>query len=41
MEEPKTLAYKIIADVAGYTDDVGRPSRSSGITKRGVEELDA
>lgn len=41
MEEAKTLAYKIIADVAAYTDDVGRPSHIYGITERGVEELDA
>ena len=41
MEEAKTLAYKVIADVAARTDDVGRPSHIYGITAQGIEELDA
>jgi hypothetical protein len=41
MEEGKTLAFKVIADVAARTDDVGRPSHIYGITEHGIEELDA
>jgi ATP-dependent protease HslVU (ClpYQ) peptidase subunit len=40
IEEAKTVAYKIIADVAAYTDDVGRPAYIYGITEHGIEELD-
>jgi hypothetical protein len=41
MEEAKVLAYKVIADVAAKTDDVGRPAHIYGITEHGIGELDA
>jgi hypothetical protein len=41
MEEAKVVAYKVISDVSAFTDDVGQPRQIIGITKDGVEELDA
>jgi hypothetical protein len=40
MEEAKVVAYKVISDVAAFTDDVGRPRYIYGITNRGIDELD-
>lgn len=40
IEEAKTLATKVIADVSAGTDDVGRPAWIMEVTEDGVTELD-
>jgi hypothetical protein len=40
IEEAKTVATKVIADVSAGTDDVGRPAQIFEITASGVTEFD-
>jgi hypothetical protein len=40
MEEANVVAYKVISDVAAFSDDVGRPRYIYGITRQGIDELD-
>jgi 20S proteasome alpha/beta subunit len=40
LEEAKTIAHKLIADVAASTDDVGEPVLIGSVTAAGVQVLD-
>jgi hypothetical protein len=40
IEEAKTVATKVIADVSAGTDDVGRPAQIVEVTADGIRELD-
>jgi hypothetical protein len=40
IEEAKTVATKVIADVSAGTDDVGRPAQMVEVTAEGINELD-